>query len=116
MPDPALTDGDFDRVLFDLIRGRSEKVADGVLAHVVDNQVWVEVRGIVADDPRVPGAVGAWLDTLPTDRSVIVPAVTSERLAGMLQRRGFKRRLWWDERIRLWDEGAWVRRPADAAD
>ena len=35
------------------------------------------------------GAVGAYLDRLPRDRTVIVPFVVSERLAGMLERRGF---------------------------
>ena len=35
------------------------------------------------------GQVGAWLDGLPTDRRVVVPNVTSSRLAGMLERRGF---------------------------
>lgn len=35
------------------------------------------------------GAVGRYLDALPTDRRVIVPLVTNPRLAGMLARRGF---------------------------
>ena len=35
------------------------------------------------------GAVGAYLDRLPRDRTVIVPFVVSDRLAGMLERRGF---------------------------
>ena len=38
------------------------------------------------------GAVGRWLDSLRPDRRVVVPNVTSKRLAGMLQRRGFKHR------------------------
>lgn len=35
------------------------------------------------------GAVGAYLDRLPRHRTVIVPFVTSDRLRGMLERRGF---------------------------
>jgi hypothetical protein len=35
------------------------------------------------------GAVGAYLDRLPRDRTVIVPFVVSDCLAEMLERRGF---------------------------
>ena len=35
------------------------------------------------------GAVGAYLDRLPKDRTVIVPFVVSDRLRAMLERRGF---------------------------
>lgn len=102
-----------DELLFELMRAKCIPVADGVLADVLDNGVWVEVRGVMASEPRVPGAVGRWLDMLPTDRRVIVPAVISERLEGMLDRRGFKRRRWWDQRLSLWDDGAWFRKPAE---
>lgn len=41
----------------------------------------------------LPGAghVGDWLDALPTDKPVRFIGVVSERLDGMLERRGFKR-------------------------
>jgi hypothetical protein len=101
---------DFERALFEMMRTKCVPVADGVLAHVLDNGVWVEVRGVLSDTPRIPGAVGRWLDTLPHDRRVIVPAVISDRLRGMLARRGFVEQRWYDHRIRIIDEGAMVRR------
>lgn len=88
---------------------KAEVVADGVLAHVVDRGKWVEVRSVMAGGPRVPGAVGRWLDSLPRDRKVVVPAVVSGRLAGMLTRRGFEPRVWWDDALMMEDEGAMVR-------
>lgn len=91
---------------------RSEVVADGVLAHVVDRGKWIEVRAVMAGGPRIPGAVGRWLDTLPRDRKVVVPAVVSRRLAGMLSRRGFEARVWWDDTLSMEDEGAMVREAA----
>jgi hypothetical protein len=56
--------------------------------------------------------VGRWLDTLPMDRKVVVPAVVSGRLAGMLARRGFEPRVWWDDVLMMEDEGAMVREAA----
>jgi hypothetical protein len=66
-------------------------VAPGVEALLVDHGDVLEIPAIRAADLRIAGAVGAWLDTLPTDRTVIVPFVVSDRLAGMLERRGFTR-------------------------
>jgi len=37
------------------------------------------------------GDVGRYLDSLPKDQTVVVPLVTSERLAGMLDRRGYRK-------------------------
>ena len=44
--------------------------------------VWAEREG--------SGDVGRWLDTLPKDRTVVFSRVLSARLAGMLDRRGFR--------------------------
>jgi hypothetical protein len=71
----------------------------GCLAHVEVRVDMLIVRGILAADPRVPGAVGRWLDKLPLDLPVLVPAVASPRLAGMLERRGFRPHLWMDPGI-----------------
>lgn len=99
----------FDRVLIDAMLTVCRPVAYGVLADVYDNGGWVNVRGVLASTPRVPGAVGDWLDTLPKDRRVIVWAVTSRRLAEMLQRRGFTCCVRFDQMMNLWDAGAMVR-------
>ena len=73
-------------------REMSTEVAPGVLAWVETNPDGaLEVMYVEALDEG-SGAVGAWLDGLPTDRRVVVPNVSSERLAGMLARRGFKAR------------------------
>jgi uncharacterized protein (DUF433 family) len=59
------------------------------------------VRGILFDEPDeviIPvvyateegsGEFGAWLDTLPTDRTVTFSTVLNPRLANMLKRRGY---------------------------
>lgn len=98
-----------DELLFARMRAKCVKVADGVLADVLDNGVWVEVRGVMADEPRIPGAVGAWLDALPR-RRVVVPDVVSDRLAAMLVRRGFALRRWYDHRMSTFTE-AYIRPP-----
>lgn len=100
-----------DRALLVRMHASSGLVADGVLAHVVERRKWTEIRAVLADHPRIPGAVGRWLDTLPADRKVIVPAVVSARLAGMLERRGFAAEPWWDDTLDMADVGAMIRRP-----
>ena len=47
-----------------------------------------ELVGIRAVTPGA-GDVGRYLDSLPRDRTVVVPFVTSQRLTQMLARRGF---------------------------
>lgn len=106
--DPAAP---LDRWLLDQMASMAVPVADGVLAHVIERRKWLEIRGILAGSPRIPGAVGRWLDTLPTDRKIIVPAVVSPRLAGMLARRGFADEAWWDDTLSTEDPGAMIRRP-----
>lgn len=80
-----------------------------VLAHIIDRGKWLEIRAILAGQPRTPGDVGRWLDALPTDRKIIVPAVVSPRLAGMLERRGFQPHAWYDLQIRDDDDNAYMR-------
>jgi len=106
-------DDELDAILLEAMQRICEPVdpSGNVLAHVIDTGAWVEVRGVLAADPRRPGAVGAWLDQLPRDRKVIVPSVVSARLAGMLQRRGFTPCRWYDARIGEWADDSWVRRP-----
>ncbi len=100
-----------DAWLLDAMRASSVPVnANGsVLAHVIERHAWLEVRAVLASEPRVPGDVGRWLDTLPHDRTVVVAAVVSTRLAGMLQRRGFRQQVWWDKQVMRFDHGAWIR-------
>jgi hypothetical protein len=66
-----------------------EEIAPGVRGYTqeVDGELWVPV--IHAERPG-NGAVGRFLDRLPTDRTIVVPTVLSARLAGMLVRRGFR--------------------------
>jgi hypothetical protein len=101
-----------DAMILQGMRQRSQAVAPGVLAHVIDRGKWLEVRSVMAATPRVPGAVGRWLDTLPADRKVVVSAVVSGRLASMLHRRGFTAECWWDTSLDMEDTGAMIRRPA----
>ena len=92
-------------------RERSTPLARGVRGLVIQRDDHLEIRSILATNPRQPGAVGRYLDGLAHDRSIVVPAVVSDRLAGMLERRGFVRQLWWDDTM---PEGfdlteAWIR-------
>jgi hypothetical protein len=81
-----------------------------VLAHTIDQSGGtLLVRGVLAGTPRRPGAVAAWLDQLPTDRAVLVAAVVSDRLAGMLARRGFRQHIWFDAAVDQFDTFAMYR-------
>lgn len=105
--DPA---AEFDRHLLAMMDAMAEDVAPGVRAHVVDpGGPWIVLRSVAATTPPIPGAVGTWLDTLPRDRKVVVPAVTSRRLAEMLVRRGFECRTWYDKHTGTFDRGAMIR-------
>ena len=105
-----------DRAILEMMALVCVPVAEGVSADWSDNGVWVEVRGVLRSSPRVPGAVGAWLDTLPRDRRVIVWAVTSKRLAYMLYRRGFVPTTRYDQQMGWMDQGAMVREPVPATE
>jgi hypothetical protein len=65
------------------------QLAPGVVGYDVDHEgeLWIPV--IHAENPGA-GDVGRYLDSLPTDRTVVVPNVINGQLAEMLERRGFQ--------------------------
>lgn len=65
-----------------------DELAPGVMGYTVDKADALYVPMIIATKPG-NGDVGRYLDTLPTDRKVIVPNVMNPILMGMLDRRGF---------------------------
>lgn len=68
--------------------GAEPLLAPGVRGTAFDTPAGIYIPLITADDEG-SGAVGAFLDALPTDRRVVFPNVISARLEGMLVRRGF---------------------------
>lgn len=64
------------------------RLAPGVLGYTVEQGGALYVPFIMAETEG-SGDVGRYLDSLPTDRSVRFPNVTSDRLRGMLYRRGY---------------------------
>jgi hypothetical protein len=113
-PDRELDPADqLDRQLLDLMREGSEPVTpDGsVFARVIDTDAELVIRSVLAGESRIPGAVGAWLDRLPRNRRVVVPAVASARLYGMLQRRGFHQGSWYDIQLGMFDRSSMIREP-----
>lgn len=75
-------------VLAALMRLPEGKIAPGVFVASNQDDGWLNITFVVAESEG-SGDVGRWLDTLPRDRPVKVVNVISERLAGMLRRRGF---------------------------
>lgn len=73
-----------------------------------DGPDYLEIAGIFAEALGT-GAVGKYLDALPRDRKVIVSMVVNERLAGMLERRGFVCRMRYIIEIGEWAQ-VYVRR------
>ena len=74
----------------------------------VDGALYVPI--IEAERPG-SGDVGRYLDSLPRDRRVVIPNVMSERLAGMLERRGFTLTTEWapapfEEWVPVWERFA----------
>lgn len=86
-----------------------ERVAPGVLGYTVDHEGELWIPTIYAEHER-NGDVGRYLDTLPTDRRVVVPNVVNPILRGMLQRRGFvagwEDSVEFDERFPIWERPA----------
>lgn len=76
--------------LTDRLRRRMETdLAPGVRGWIRPNPNALEIPSIRATNPGA-GDVARYLDTLPTDRTVIIPLVTNPKLAAMLERRGFR--------------------------
>ena len=68
--------------------GQEPELAPGVRGYTldVDGDLWLP---LIYAEGEGSGQVGAYLDSLPFDRRVVVPNILSGRLAGMLKRRGF---------------------------
>lgn len=67
----------------------AEEMAPGVLAIAYPvNGDELRITWVSAVNPG-SGEVGHWLDTLPLDQTIWVSAIVSDRLTGMLGRRGF---------------------------
>jgi len=95
--------GLFDDALRQMMDLLFEPLAEGVEGLVRHPRPGMfELAGIRATTPRIPGAVGRYLDQLPQDQFVLVPFVVSDRLGEMLGRRGF---------IGPTDEDHWFRLP-----
>lgn len=73
-----------------------EELALGVWGHRFDTPDGIYIPVINAIRPG-SGEVGRFLDSLPRDRRVVFPTVLSERLRGMLERRGFVASVEWSE-------------------
>lgn len=82
-------------------------IGEGLIRDTGDE---IELGGIRATVPG-SGAVGKFLDSLPQDRKIAVPYVTSKQLAGMLERRGFTERQRFDPRVGGWGL-VWIRKAA----
>ena len=71
-----------------IIPGQEPLIAPGVRGYTFEDEkeVWIPLIFAVR---KGNGDVGRYLDGLPRSKRIIVPTVTSSRLAGMLARRGF---------------------------
>jgi hypothetical protein len=63
-------------------------LAPGVYGYAIECERGLYIPWIAAESEG-SGIVGKFLDELPRDRRVVFPTVLSDRLAGMLLRRGF---------------------------
>lgn len=81
-------------------------LAPGVEGYTVETHDGLYVPLIVAK-VRGNGDVGRYLDSLPTDRRVVVPNVVNSLLAEMLARRGFVLTEEWaepyEEMVPIWE-------------
>lgn len=85
-------------------------LAPGVLGYTVLHEGALYIPFLQAEQEG-SGAVGQYLDRLPTGQRLVVPNVLSARLAGMLARRGFTRGQEYSEELVCWVE-VW-QRPAE---
>ena len=83
-----------------------EQLAPGVTGYTREWNDSLYIPYIRADREG-NGDVGRYLDSLPTDRRVVVPCVISKRLEGMLKRRGFTPAWEWSEymgeHVEIWE-------------
>lgn len=75
--------------LAEIFQEDTTRIAPGVLG-VLYEEPGALIVNYVRAEQEGSGAVGRWLDAIPKALTVRVIAVTSERLVGMLERRGFK--------------------------
>ena len=69
---------------------RPQNLPEGLNGYVIHKTERVAYLPVVANPNEGNGAVGRLLDSLKADHDVVVVStVTSERLQGMLERRGF---------------------------
>lgn len=102
-----------DPLLFDQL----DHLASGVVGYSIDEEdgsLWIPL--IYAEDEGA-GDVGRYLDSLPTDRTIVVPNVINPRLEQMLARRGFTERVYEltkfeQNTLELEAEGEWDVEPA----
>jgi hypothetical protein len=69
--------------------GQEPEIGEGVRGTAFDTENGIYIPLIIAERPGT-GAVSRFLGALPTDRRVVFPTVTSQRLHAMLARRGFQ--------------------------
>jgi hypothetical protein len=90
------------------------ELAPGVQGYTVDTDHGLYVPLIESTEER-QGNVGRYLDSLPTDRRVVVPNVINGLLADMLHRRGFILVEEWSEQMEEMVP-CWERKPDVAVD
>lgn len=78
--------------------GEEPELEDGVRGAVFDREDGLWIPLIRAEEPG-SGDVGRFLDGLPRDRRIVFPNVLSDRLRGMLERRGFEEGREWIEDV-----------------
>ena len=71
------------------VPGEEPQIAPGVRGIVFDMLDGLYLPLILAEREGA-GDVGRFLDALPKDRRIVFPNVVSQRLLGMLQRRGYR--------------------------
>lgn len=74
-------------------RENETSISPGVFGVVYEDMMGSIIVNWIRAKKEGSGAVGRYLDSLPTDRHIQFIAVTSDRLKGMLERRGFRETL-----------------------